>query len=117
MLFAVVVMNMVRTWRPNSAQPLTNSIYSSRSPPACQPRPLLLPLFLSLTLTHLLTLSTPSPYLSPYSSPYPTTPHQPQVYLTSETRVRIDEPGINDPPIKLLVTGLNFLILYMLQVP
>ena len=38
------------------------------------------------------------------------------VYLTSETRVRIDEPGINDPPIKLLVTGLNFFILYMLQV-
>jgi len=38
------------------------------------------------------------------------------VYLTSETRVRIDEPGINDPPIKLLVTGLNFFILYLLQV-
>jgi len=38
------------------------------------------------------------------------------VYLQSETRVRIDEPGINDPQIKLLVTGLNFFILYLLNV-
>ena len=37
------------------------------------------------------------------------------VYLTSETRVRIDEPGINDPPVKLMMTGVNFFILYMLQ--
>ena len=37
------------------------------------------------------------------------------VYLTSETRVRIEEPGINDPSIKLLVTIFTFAILYLLQ--
>ena len=29
--------------------------------------------------------------------------------------MRIDEPGINDPPVKLMMTGVNFFILYMLQ--
>jgi len=37
------------------------------------------------------------------------------VFLTSETRLRLDETGINDPRIKLLVTGINFFILYILQ--
>ena len=37
------------------------------------------------------------------------------VYLTSETRVRIDEPGINDPPVKLLMTVITFAILWLLQ--
>eukprot|EP00320_Phaeocystis_rex_P004188 CAMPEP_0119082666 /NCGR_PEP_ID=MMETSP1178-20130426/122290_1 /TAXON_ID=33656 /ORGANISM="unid sp, Strain CCMP2000" /LENGTH=83 /DNA_ID=CAMNT_0007065463 /DNA_START=23 /DNA_END=270 /DNA_ORIENTATION=+ len=37
------------------------------------------------------------------------------VYLMSETRVRIYEPGINDPAVKLLVTAVNFFILYLLQ--
>ena len=37
------------------------------------------------------------------------------VYLNSETRVRIEEPGINDPSTKLVVTMLTFTILYLLQ--
>ena len=37
------------------------------------------------------------------------------VYLTSETRVRIEEPGINDPGVKLVMTMINFVILYLLQ--
>ena len=37
------------------------------------------------------------------------------VYLTSETRVRIEEPGINDPGVKLIMTMINFVILYLLQ--
>ena len=116
MLFAVVVMNMVRTWRPNSAQPLTLYTLAVAHPPAS-----LDPSSSHCSSPSPSTISSPSvhPHYTsrPTLHPTPTTPHQPQVYLTSETRVRIDEPGINDPPIKLLVTGLNFFILYMLQVP
>lgn len=34
------------------------------------------------------------------------------VYLTTETRTRVGEKGINDPPVKLLVTFLTFLALW-----
>ena len=37
------------------------------------------------------------------------------VYLTSETRTRVGEAGINDPAIKLVVTVFTFGILYLLQ--
>jgi len=37
------------------------------------------------------------------------------VYLTSETRARVGEPGINDPNIKLAVVLFTFFILWMLQ--
>jgi len=37
------------------------------------------------------------------------------VYLNSETRVRLAEPGINDPSTKLVVTMATFAILYLLQ--
>jgi hypothetical protein len=37
------------------------------------------------------------------------------VYLQSETRVRIHEPGINDPPMKLVMTVVTFTILWQLQ--
>ena len=37
-------------------------------------------------------------------------------YLVTETRTKIGEKGINDPPIKLLVTVLTFLGLFGLQV-
>ena len=37
------------------------------------------------------------------------------VYLTSETRTRVGEAGINDPAVKLVVTVFTFGILYLLQ--
>ena len=37
------------------------------------------------------------------------------VYLTSETRTRIGEPGINDPHVKLFVVGFTFFVLWLLQ--
>ena len=37
------------------------------------------------------------------------------VYLTSETRTRMGEPGINDPNVKLAVTAFTFTILLVLQ--
>ena len=37
------------------------------------------------------------------------------VYLTSETRARVGEPGINDPNIKLAVVLFTFFVLWMLQ--
>ena len=37
------------------------------------------------------------------------------VYLTSETRSRIGEPGINDPTVKIVVTAATFYVLYALN--
>ena len=37
------------------------------------------------------------------------------VYLTSETRSRIGEPGINDPTVKIGVTAVTFYVLYVLN--
>ena len=37
------------------------------------------------------------------------------VYLVSETRSRVGEPGINDPNTKLVVTGFTFVVLWQLQ--
>ena len=37
------------------------------------------------------------------------------VYLTSETRTRVGEPGINNPNVKIGVVGITFLLLYYLS--
>ena len=37
------------------------------------------------------------------------------VYLTSETRSRIGEPGINDPNVKIFVTAFTFALLLLLR--
>ena len=38
------------------------------------------------------------------------------IYLTVETRTKVGEKGINDPPVKLVVTILTFIGLCMLQI-
>ena len=38
------------------------------------------------------------------------------VYLVSETRVKVGEPGINDPGVKVVVTMLTYGMLFALQV-
>ena len=37
------------------------------------------------------------------------------VYLTAETRTRVGEKGINDPPVKLLITILTFFVLWCMS--
>ena len=37
------------------------------------------------------------------------------VYLTSETRTRVGEPGINSPNVKLCITGFTFVLLWLLS--
>jgi len=38
------------------------------------------------------------------------------VYLISETRVKVGERGINDPPVKVAVTMLTYLGIFLIQV-
>ena len=38
------------------------------------------------------------------------------VYLVSETRVKVGEPGINDPGVKVVVTMVTYGLLFALQV-
>ena len=39
------------------------------------------------------------------------------LYLVVETRTKVGERGINDPPVKLAVTMLTYFFLWMLQAP
>ncbi len=79
---------------------IMNMVYRARPAPPFAPASTIL----ALTST---TLSA--------ASPPPPRRQRGQVYLVTETRVKVGEAGINDPPVKVVVTLATYLGLFLLQ--